>query len=151
MAYKGFNIDVRNYMEDCSSNPRDIILLFNDAYLVQMTQFLTLLGVWRHHSKASNYIRLVLPVWTMFIRLKGEPTNILLYKKLLRLKSIWIKSIIVFFLLFPTITLLMNLREVEVIDWHSFCRLQLPSLKQNSMIADHWSVWKQMFAINNVD
>ena len=45
MAYKGFNIDVRNYMEDCSSNPRDIILLFNDAYLVQMTQFLTLLGV----------------------------------------------------------------------------------------------------------
>ena len=105
MAYKGFNIDVRNYMEDCSSNPRDIILLFNDAYLVQMTQFLTLLGVWRHHSKASNYIRLVLPVWTMFIRLKGEPTNILLYKKLLRLKSIWIKSIIVFFLLFPfTIT-----------------------------------------------
>lgn len=25
MAYKGFNIDVRNYMEDCSSNPRDII------------------------------------------------------------------------------------------------------------------------------
>ena len=91
-------------MEDCSSNPRDIILLFNDAYLVQMTQFLTLLGVWRHHSKASNYIRLVLPVWTMFIRLKGEPTNILLYKKLLRLKSIWIKSIIVFFLLFPTIT-----------------------------------------------
>ena len=27
------------------SNPRDIILLFNDAYLVQMTQFLTLLGV----------------------------------------------------------------------------------------------------------
>merc|ERR1712117_878110 len=45
MAYKGFNIDVRNYMEDCSSNPRDIILLFKDAYLVQMTQFLTLLGV----------------------------------------------------------------------------------------------------------
>jgi len=26
MTYKGFNIDViRNYMEDCSSNPRDII------------------------------------------------------------------------------------------------------------------------------
>ena len=74
----------------------------------------------------------------MFIRLKGEPTNILLYKKLLRLKSIWIKSIIVFFFLFPTITYAYEPQRGRG-DWLTqFLQTTIAMIKTKQY--DHWSL-----------